>query len=125
MSEQLLLDERVLKGIELGESHFREFKSALQRDPDGNTKPRELKEVCRDIAEALVAFSNADGGELFVGVEDDGAITGIPHSEQKVELMVAAPKTHVHQETPLPPPMIKRIVWGEKTVLYRERDRWR
>ncbi len=118
MSEQLLLDERVLKGIELGESHFREFKSALQRDPDGNTKPRELKEVCRDIAEALVAFSNADGGELFVGVEDDGAITGIPHSEQKVELMVAAPKTHVHQETPLPPPMIKRIVWGEKTVLY-------
>lgn len=105
MADELLgLNERILKGIELGESHFREFKSARERDKDGNTVRRSVKSICVDIAEALVSFSNADGGELFVGVEDDGTITGIPHSEDRIEVMMKAYVTHVHSETPLLPP---------------------
>ena len=29
------------------------------------------------LAKRWVAFANADGGELLIGVEDDGTITGI------------------------------------------------
>jgi ATP-dependent DNA helicase RecG len=71
MDEELKLDERIITGIELGESHFREFKSAHQRKSANAIEPRPLKEICRDIGDVLVSFSNADGGELFIGVEDE------------------------------------------------------
>jgi hypothetical protein len=43
MSDILLLQERVKNTIQLGESHFREFKSALQGPPE-NKKPRLVKD---------------------------------------------------------------------------------
>ena len=56
--------ERVRAAIELGESHFREFKSAWSGSPDRKT-PRSPKDIKRDIGEALAfAFANADGGEF-------------------------------------------------------------
>ena len=70
------LEERARTAISLGESHFREFKSVLHGEP-GRKQIRESKLVCRDMSEALVAFANADGGELLVGVADSGEITGI------------------------------------------------
>ena len=70
------LEERARTAIGLGERHFREFKTALHGPPNAKT-PRPVKSIRRDIGEALVAFANADGGELLVGVEDDGSITGI------------------------------------------------
>ncbi len=33
-----------------------------------------------DLAEEIVAFSNSDGGEIWLGVEDDGAISGLSRS---------------------------------------------
>lgn len=78
MTDILMLEERVKNTIALGESHFREFKSALSGPLDAK-KPGSPKELCKYIGEALVAFANADGGELLIGVEDDGTITGIPH----------------------------------------------
>ncbi len=81
--DALVLKERIRKTIELGESQFREFKSAYHGEP-GAKKPRETSSVSKDIAEALVAFANADGGELLVGVEDDGSVTGIPFSDKQV-----------------------------------------
>ena len=42
-----------------------EFKSDVTRYPDS------------DIFEAVVAFANTDGGDLYLGVEDDGTITGV------------------------------------------------
>lgn len=41
-----------------------EFKSDRNRLPDN------------DLVEAITAFSNTEGGELYLGVEDDGRITG-------------------------------------------------
>ncbi|WP_417118356.1 helix-turn-helix domain-containing protein [Olsenella phocaeensis] len=30
----------------------------------------------RDLAKTVIAFANAAGGKLVVGIEDDGAVTG-------------------------------------------------
>jgi len=119
MPDEILgLNERILKAIELGESHFREFKSALERDKDGKTSRRQVKSICTDIGEALVSFSNADGGELFVGVEDDGTISGVPHAEDRIEVMMNAYKTHVHVDTPLSPPLVKTITTDGLVIVY-------
>ncbi len=91
----LMLQERIKNTILLGESHFREFKSAFEGPPD-DKKPRNVKSLCRYIGEALVAFANADGGELLIGVEDDGSVTGIPHKESGIEKMLSAPKTYAY-----------------------------
>jgi ATP-dependent DNA helicase RecG len=53
-------------------------------------KPRLTKNICKDIGEALVAFANADGGELLIGVEDNGAITGVPHNEIEILTMTVS-----------------------------------
>lgn len=100
-SEALTLSRRVMNTIALGESHFREFKSALEGKPN-NKVHRRAKKICEDIAEALVAFANADGGELIVGVEDDGEITGVPHGEEEVQMMLDAVQTHTYPDTTLP-----------------------
>lgn len=72
----IAMKERAQTAITLGESHFREFKSCSEGIPGGKSK-RPKKEIATDIAQTLVAFANADGGELLVGVEDNGEVTGI------------------------------------------------
>jgi ATP-dependent DNA helicase RecG len=113
----LVLKERIEKTIELGESQFREFKSAFQGEP-GAKEPRDLKLVAKDIAEALVAFANADGGELLIGVEDDRTITGISFNDDKIAVLLKAPVTGVFAETPLPSPFGTKISISGKTILY-------
>jgi len=117
MSDNLLmLQERIKNTILLGESHFREFKSALEGAPN-NKKSGNVKNICRYIGEALVAFANADGGELLVGVEDDGSITGIPHKESEIENMLIAPKTYVYPGNNLPF-TAQKIKFEGKLVLF-------
>lgn len=41
-------------------------------------QPKKLQDS--DIFDAVVAFANSDGGDLFLGVEDDGRVTGV-HKE--------------------------------------------
>ena len=114
----LRLEERVTIGIEVGESHFREFKSAFTRSANGDSIPRNVKEMCRDIGEALVSLANADGGELLVGVEDDGNITGVPNKEELVSVVKRAHLKYVHRDSPLPSPIIGDIVIDGKRVIY-------
>jgi ATP-dependent DNA helicase RecG len=103
MDEALELQERVRLAIRTGESLYREFKSALHGRP-GQKAPRQLKEVFADIAETLVAFANADGGELLVGVEDDGTLSGLPYDDLECKTLLDAALTHIHSDTPLPGP---------------------
>lgn len=117
MPELLLLQDRVANVIALGESHFREFKSAFEGRPDSK-KPRNVARICADIGEALVAFANADGGELLVGVEDDGEVTGISHTEQQILEMLNASNTHVHSESRLPIIQATKLNIQDKLVLY-------
>jgi ATP-dependent DNA helicase RecG len=117
-SEFVNLEERARTAISLGESHFREFKSALHGSPDRKVA-REVKLISKDIGEALVAFANADGGERLVGVEDDGSITGVDCvSTSKIEQREKAPQLQVHPNTPLPPLKIASLRLDGRQVLY-------
>ena len=110
--------ERIRAAISLGESQFREFKSALE-GPEYDKKPRSPKKIKRDIGEALVAFANADGGELLIGVEDDGRITGIHHGEKIINDFLNSYKSQIHHQTPLPQPLQALVeIDGEKVFYF-------
>lgn len=119
MSDILLLQERVRNDILLGEGDFREFKSAYEGGP-GHKKPGDTKKLCRYIAEALMAFANADGGQLVVGVEDDGAITGVPHDGAQIQAMLNACDDLImaYHDSPLPLSMQCKLTLDGKTVLF-------
>ncbi|MEQ1744431.1 MAG: ATP-binding protein [Saprospiraceae bacterium] len=117
MSDILILQERIRNSILIGESDFREFKSAWEGKPDSK-KPRLVKHICADIAEGLVAFANADGGELVIGVENDMTVTGIPHSSEEVEQMLNAIKSHVFEGQSLPMVYAQKITIDENTILF-------
>lgn len=122
MAEILILQERIKNSILVGESDFREFKSALEGKL-GNKKPRLVKKICEDIAEALVAFANTDGGEIIIGVEDDTTITGVPHSDEEVEMMLNAPQTHVFEGQQLPMIYKLKTTIEGKTILFFQVDK--
>lgn len=71
------------------EGQFFERKSAIDRS-GGAHKPRKAAAIAHDIAETLAAFANADGGELVVGIEDDGTVSGVPHYVPGPRLLLQA-----------------------------------
>ena len=117
MDDILLLSDKVKNNLILGESHFREFKTALEGRPD-NKKPRLTKLICVDIGEALVSFANADGGTVLIGVEDDGTVTGIPHSEDDIQIMLNSINTHIYHGQQLPLNSANKLVLDSKVILY-------
>ena len=54
-----------------------EFKSDKRPLPDN------------DIIDAIVAFANTDGGDLYLGIEDDGIVTGLHTSHQDITRLTA------------------------------------
>jgi ATP-dependent DNA helicase RecG len=117
MSDVLILQERIKNAILVGESDFREFKSALEGKP-GQKKPRLVKKICEVIAEALVAFANTDGGELVIGVEDDTSMTGVPHTDEEIEIMLNAVQSHVLSGQVLPTVYKLKLSIENKTILF-------
>ena len=49
---------------------------------EGESGQLEFKEVVRkeDIAKALCAFLNAEGGTVLIGVQDDGKVIGVSNA---------------------------------------------
>ncbi len=118
MSEPLNIQEQIALAASLAEGQFREFKSASEGAPGKKTK-RSTRSISKDISEALVAFANADGGELLVGVEDDGIVSGISNfTEEEIQLLKGAPLTHVHPDTPLQSVLVREALIGDAKVLY-------
>lgn len=117
MTDPLPIEERISLALSVGESHFREFKSCLEGAPN-EKRPRSAAAISTDIARTLVAFANADGGELLVGVEDDGSVTGVPHTDAALDTILQAAGTHVHPETPLPSPLQKLVPYGQHKIFY-------
>jgi ATP-dependent DNA helicase RecG len=73
------MDEATLKRrLRLGEDSRTELKSVVMRNYQVDRKV---------IARSIVAMANSGGGELFLGVEDDGLPTGIGTGENADALM--------------------------------------
>lgn len=113
----LLLVDRVRNSIQLGESYIREFKSAFE-GPPSNKQPRPIKTMVREIGEQLICFANADGGDLLIGVEDNGQITGVPHDAETTEALLNAPKTAIFAGQTLPLFYAVQVTIEEKRVLF-------
>jgi ATP-dependent DNA helicase RecG len=63
--------------LKKGETLTVEFKSDVKGLPD------------RDLVAAVVAMANTEGGLILLGVEDDGAVTGVQPSHQDIAGLVA------------------------------------
>ena len=72
------------------EGQFLERKSCFNRRTKP-PKPLPVKKIAAEIAETLVAFANADGGELAVGLDDDGAQSGLPYTAKQIDRLVEIP----------------------------------
>jgi ATP-dependent DNA helicase RecG len=72
-----LSEQDYLRMIQGGESQFVEFKRAAVE--------------ARHLAEDLVALANADGGTVFIGVEDDGRVSGIEGYQDNVDELLRTP----------------------------------
>lgn len=73
--EVVQIEER----LKLGEDSSNEFKGVARRDFSIDT---------HDVARTLAAFANSGGGRLFLGVEDDGTVTGVGDLQQADKLML-------------------------------------
>lgn len=60
-------DKELLEIIDRGECHTTEFKKSTT-------------DITKDVYESICAFSNRDGGHVFLGVKDNGEILGIAHN---------------------------------------------
>jgi ATP-dependent DNA helicase RecG len=117
MENLLKLKERLEIALELGESYYCEFKSALEGPPNHKI-PRELKDIFADIAKTLVAFANADGGALFLGVEDNCTVSGVPFDEEKLNAILDSAENYVLKETPLEIKSKNIIRYNGQKVVY-------
>ena len=117
MTDILKLADKVEIATEIGESYYREFKSAFE-GPPSKKMPRDISEIKYDIAKTLVAFANADGGELFVGIEDNHTITGLPHNQDKINGLLSSPKDCILKETPVPIKQSSLIDYKDHKVIY-------
>lgn len=93
--------DEIKQWISAKEGPFFERKSAFDRS-SGRARQRKAADIARDIVETLTAMANADGGEMVVGMENDGAVTGVPHADDKVRLLLSAPKDRNYVSPPLP-----------------------
>lgn len=68
------VDIDLMDMISAGENSDVEFKTTMRYDMRLNTINKKLEEV---ILKTIAAFSNASGGALIMGVDDDGQIIGL------------------------------------------------
>jgi len=72
-----------------GEDSFTEFKRDVSQRSD--------------FAGEMIAFANTEGGQILVGVEDDGAISGVQNPHQTEETIISLARNNVN------PPFIPLI----------------
>jgi len=54
-----------------------ELKERIVKGEDLHTEFKERIESNEDLAKAMVCFANTDGGQIFIGVSDDGEVIGV------------------------------------------------
>ena len=110
--------DQILNQLRAGNDGLAEFKALRLGDP-GVLSPN-----TDDLAAVLIAFANADGGAVFLGVDNSGAVTGIPSARlDAVERWIANVATH-NCEPPIRPVLRKTLLpashSGERYVILAE-----
>ena len=96
--------DQILKQLRAGEDGLAEFK-ALRYGDRGVLSPN-----TEDLAGELVSFANADGGTVFLGADDSGAVAGIPQARlDAVENWIANIAAH-NCEPPIRPILRKVLL---------------
>jgi hypothetical protein len=70
-----LITRAVTKGLKRGESKSLEFKSTLRWSLKDDRQ--DDKGVTHSVLKTIAAFLNTEGGDLLIGVADDGSVVGI------------------------------------------------
>lgn len=100
------LPQELLTLIQNGENNTVEFKKSST-------------EITKDVYESVCAFSNRDGGHIFLGVKDSGTILGI--QTDCVDQMKKNFITSVNNENKMYPPLYLTPIeyeYDEKCILY-------
>ena len=92
--------DELLAELAQGESQHREFKRQLD-NPES-------------VAGEIVAFANSDGGSLYFGVADDGAIVGLPDSATVFQSL-----THLCRDRCIPPisPVLEQHTLEDREIV--------
>ena len=72
--QEQLLNRNIISIIQGGENDKVEFKSSLRYDYNRSITNASLEEV---IIKTIAGFMNTDGGDLLIGVDDNGNILGL------------------------------------------------
>ena len=100
--------DQMLAQIRAGEDGRAEFKDLRLRDR------RVVAPNAEDLAGELVAFANAEGGAVFVGVADSGVVQGIPSARvDQVEQWLLNVATH-NCDPPIRPVVRKAVLPGSE-----------
>ncbi|MFA0961902.1 helix-turn-helix domain-containing protein [Roseivirga sp. BDSF3-8] len=62
--------------------NFRELKSLVRQGEHGRLEFKRKAAYPEKIIKEVVAFANTEGGELLIGVDDDGKIPGLKFAEE-------------------------------------------
>lgn len=97
------------------EGQFLERKSCFNKRTK-TPKPLPLKKVSAEIAETLVAFANADGGEIVIGLDDDGTPSGLPFNDKQLAKFLEIPSARI--DPPLSAKSEIFLCGGQKVLLF-------
>ena len=114
--------DNVTKWSQMPEGQFLERKSAFDRS-GGSVTRLKAPAVARQIADTLSAMANADGGELVVGIEKDGTVTGVPHPPDKVDFLLNVPRDRNYVQPPLVV-RARRVETGDGLLLLHFETEW-
>ena len=84
----MMLPENLMSLIRQGEGLTVEFKKSTT-------------DITKDVYDTVCSFSNRDGGHIFLGVKDNGAILGI--DKERVEQMKKNFVTTINNESKIYP----------------------
>ena len=66
------------------------------------------------IAKTMVAFANNKGGQLLIGVADDGTITGVKFEEEEKYMITKTAQQYIR---PMLEPIFEEVYVDDKMVL--------
>jgi len=78
-----LTQKELLQVISIGENESVEFKTSFQKE----------------VIESIVAFANAKGGKVFIGVDDTGKIVGLELKQESLQSWINQVKQNYNRDT--------------------------